>query len=94
MRTLPHTSRELAIIIQNLVAFAVAAILEIFDWFTFGLWLRRGASPAIAALGILSLVIFCLVVVGQGQQPTTSDMLGAGIAVIGALVIVGLAART
>ena len=62
---------------------------------TFWLWLRRGASPAIAALGILSLVISCLVVVGRrSAAPTTSDMLGAGIAVIGALVIVGSAART
>ena len=41
---------------QNLVAFTVAAILEILGCFTFWLWLRRGASPAIAALGMLSLV--------------------------------------
>ena len=31
-------------------------ILEILGCFTFWLWLRRGASPVIAALGVLSLV--------------------------------------
>ena len=45
---------------QNLVAFAVAAILEILGCFTFWLWLRRGGSPAIAALGILSLIGFAV----------------------------------
>jgi small multidrug resistance family-3 protein len=107
---------------QNLVAFAVAAILEILGCFTFWLWLRRGASPAIAALGILSLVGFAVALTRvdaafagrayaayggiyiaaslvwlwlvEGQQPTGRDMLGAGIAIIGALVIIGLAART
>jgi small multidrug resistance family-3 protein len=108
--------------IQNLVAFTVAAILEILGCFTFWLWLRRGTSPAVAALGILSLVGFAVTLTRvdaafagrayaayggiyiaaslawlwlvEGQQPTGSDMLGAGIAIIGALVIVGLAART
>jgi small multidrug resistance family-3 protein len=108
--------------IQNLVAFTVAAILEILGCFTFWLWLRRGASPAIAALGIVSLVGFAVALTRvdaafagrayaayggiyiaaslvwlwlvEGQQPTGSDVLGAGIAIIGALVIVGLAART
>lgn len=46
--------------IQNLVAFTVAAILEILGCFTVWLWLRRGASGAIAALGILSLIGFAL----------------------------------
>lgn len=107
--------------IHNLVAFLVAAILEILGCFTFWLWLRRGASPAIAALGILSLIGFAVALTRvdaafagrayaayggvyiaasltwlwlvEGQQPTGSDMLGAGIAIIGALVIIGLAAR-
>ena len=46
--------------IQNLVAFTVAAILEILGCFTFWLWLRRGASPGIAVLGILSLIGFAV----------------------------------
>jgi len=107
---------------QNLAAFAVAAILEILGCFTFWLWLRRGFSPAIAALGILSLIGFAVALTRvdamfagrayaayggiyiaaslvwlwlvEGQQPTGSDLLGASLAIIGALVIVGLAART
>jgi drug/metabolite transporter superfamily protein YnfA len=46
--------------IENLAAFAVAAVLEILGCFTFWLWLRRGYSPAIAALGILSLIGFAV----------------------------------
>jgi small multidrug resistance family-3 protein len=108
--------------IYNLVAFSVAAILEILGCFTFWLWLRRGASPMIAALGIVSLVGFAVALTRvdaafagrayaayggiyiavslvwlwlvEGQQPTGSDVLGASIAIIGALIIVGLAART
>jgi small multidrug resistance family-3 protein len=108
--------------IQNLTAFAVAAILEIVGCFTFWLWLRRGSSPAIAALGVLSLIGFAITLTRvdaafagrayaayggiyiaaslawlwlvEGQQPTASDMAGAGIAIVGALVIVGYAART
>jgi small multidrug resistance family-3 protein len=108
--------------IQNLVAFMVAAILEILGCFTFWLWLRRGASPAIVVLGIISLVGFAVALARvdaafagrayaayggiyiaaslvwlwlvEGQQPTGSDVLGACIAITGAIVIVGLAART
>jgi small multidrug resistance family-3 protein len=108
--------------IQNLLAFTVAAILEILGCFTFWLWLRRGAPPAFAALGIVSLIGFAVALTRvdaafagrayaayggiyiaaslvwlwlvEGQQPTGSDMLGAGMAILGALVIVGLAART
>jgi small multidrug resistance family-3 protein len=108
--------------IQNLLAFTVAAILEILGCFTFWLWLRRGASPAIAALGILSLVGFAIALTRvdavfagrayaayggiyiavslvwlwliEGQQPTRSDVLGATIAIVGALVIVGLASHS
>jgi len=108
--------------IQSLLAFAIAAILEILGCFTFWLWLRRGTSPAIAALGVLSLIGFALALTRvdaafagrayaayggiyiaaslvwpwlvEGQQPTGSDLVGAGIAIIGALVTVGLAART
>jgi small multidrug resistance family-3 protein len=90
--------------------------------FTFWLWLRRGASPAIAALGILSLIGFAVALTRvdaafagrayaayggiyiaaslvwlwlvEGQQPTGKRRLGCLQAIIGALVIVGLAART
>lgn len=108
--------------IQNLVAITVAAILEILACFTFWLWLRRGASPAIAALGIVSLIGFAFALTRvdsafagrayaaygsiyiaaslvwlwlvEGQQPTGTDILGASIAIIGALVIVGFGTRT
>jgi small multidrug resistance family-3 protein len=107
--------------IQNLVAFTVAAILEILGCFTFWLWLRRGASPAIAALGIVSLIGFAFALtrvdtafagrayaayggiyiaaslgwlwIVEGQQPSTTDVLGACVAIIGALIIVAFAAR-
>jgi small multidrug resistance family-3 protein len=42
----------------NLLAFVAAALLEIAGWFAFWMWLRQGRSPAIALLGILSLVAF------------------------------------
>jgi small multidrug resistance family-3 protein len=108
--------------IRNLVVFTAAALLEILGCFTFWLWLRRGASPTIAAVGIFSLIGFAVALTRvdavfagrayaayggiyiaaslvwlwfvEGQQPTGTDLLGAGIAIIGALVIVGLAART
>ena len=108
--------------IQNFAAFAVAAILEILGCFTFWLWLRRGGSPAIAMLGILSLIGFAVALTRvdaafagrayaayggiyiaaslvwlwlvEGQRPTGGDVLGASIAIVGALIIVGLSART
>lgn len=122
VRASPRPTRQFAMMIQNLLAFTAAAILEILGCFTFWLWLRRGASPAIAAFGIVSLIGFAVALTRvdaafagrayaayggiyiaaslvwlwliEGQQPTGSDLLGAGIAIIGALVIVGLAART
>ena len=118
----PPATYESADMIHNLVVFTVAAILEILGCFTFWLWLRRGASPAIAGLGILSLIGFAVALtrvdaafagrayaayggiyitaslvwlwIVEGQQPTGSDMLGAGIAIVGVLIIIGLAART
>jgi small multidrug resistance family-3 protein len=30
----------------------------------------------------------------EGQRPTATDLLGAGIAIVGALVIIGFAAKT
>jgi small multidrug resistance family-3 protein len=44
----------------NLSAFAAAAILEIAGCFAFWAWLRRGQSPAVAVLGVLSLCLFAV----------------------------------
>jgi small multidrug resistance family-3 protein len=45
-------------VINNIVAFIVAAVLEIAGCFAFWVWLRRGQSAAIAVLGIISLCGF------------------------------------
>lgn len=42
----------------NVVAFVLAAFMEIAGCFAYWLWLRRGASFAVAALGTASLVGF------------------------------------
>jgi small multidrug resistance family-3 protein len=44
-----------------LLLFVVAALLEISGCFAFWLWLRRGASPLVAAAGVLSLIGFAAV---------------------------------
>lgn len=103
----------------NLAAFAAAAVLEIAGCFAFWMWLRRGASPLVAILGIFSLIGFAVALTRvdavfagrayaayggiyiaasllwlwliEGQRPTGSDLVGAAMAVAGALVIVGLA---
>lgn len=103
--------------ITNLVAFATAAILEIAGCFAFWAWLRRGASPFVAALGVGSLIGFAIVLTRvdaafagrayaayggiyiaaslvwlwliEGQRPTLPDVIGAGIAISGALLIIG-----
>jgi small multidrug resistance family-3 protein len=45
----------------SIVAFGVAAFFEIAGCFTFWMWLRNGRSPGYAALGVLSLILFALV---------------------------------
>jgi hypothetical protein len=47
--------------VRNLGLFALAAVFEIAGCFAFWLWLRRGISPFVAALGIVSLVAFAVV---------------------------------
>ena len=47
--------------IANILAFTVAAILEIAGCFAFWVWLRRGASPMVTALGVASLIGFAIV---------------------------------
>jgi small multidrug resistance family-3 protein len=103
----------------NLLAFATAAFFEIAGCFAFWAWLRRGASPLVALLGVVSLVAFALVLtrvdsvfagrayaayggiyiaaslmwlwLAEGQQPNATDVIGAGLAIAGALVIIGFA---
>jgi len=42
----------------NLLAFVTAAFFEIAGCFAFWLWLRRGASPLVTLLGVVSLIAF------------------------------------
>ena len=44
----------------NLAVFAVVACLEIAGCFAFWMWLRRGATPFNAVLGIASLIGFAV----------------------------------
>jgi small multidrug resistance family-3 protein len=106
-------------IINNLVAFVIAATLEIAGCFAFWVWRRRGASPLVSLLGVVSLVGFALTLtrvdtafagrayaayggiyiaaslvwlwIAEDQRPTGGDLVGAGIAMIGALIIIGFA---
>jgi small multidrug resistance family-3 protein len=107
--------------ISNLFAFAAAALLEIAGCFAFWMWLRQDRSPAVALLGVLSLVAFAAMLTRvdaafagrayaayggiyiaaslgwlwmvEGQRPTAPDLLGALLAIAGAVVIVGAAAK-
>jgi small multidrug resistance family-3 protein len=44
--------------LRNLLAFAVAAFLEIAGCFAFWLWLKMGRPASVAAVGVLSLIGF------------------------------------
>ncbi len=44
--------------IGNVLAFIVAAVLEIAGCFAFWRWLREGRSPLVAVAGIVSLIGF------------------------------------
>jgi small multidrug resistance family-3 protein len=107
--------------VRDLILFALAAVFEIAGCFAFWLWLRRGVSPFVAVLGVVSLIAFAVILtrvdsafagrayaayggiyiatslvwlwLAEGQRPSTTDFVGAGIAIIGALVIVGFASR-
>ena len=104
---------------RNIGLFALAAVFEIAGCFAFWLSLRRGASPFLAVLGVVSLIAFAVVLtrvdsafagrayaayggiyikaslawlwLAEGQRPTATDLLGAGIAIVGALVVIGFA---
>ena len=103
--------------IANLLAFGLAAVLEIAGCFAFWLWLRRGGSPLWAVAGVVSLIGFALALTRietafagrayaayggiyiatsvawlwtvEGQHPTFWDVTGAGVAISGALIILG-----
>jgi small multidrug resistance family-3 protein len=105
----------------NLLVFATAAFFEIAGCFAFWSWLRRGASPLVAVLGVVSLVVFATALtrvdsvfagksyaayggiyivaslvwlwLAEGQRPSLTDLVGAGIAIVGALVIIGFAPK-
>jgi len=105
----------------NLVIFALAAFFEIAGCFAFWMWLRRGTTPLMAVLGVVSLIAFALALTRadsafagrayvayggiyiaaslvwlwliEGQAPTRSDLVGAALAISGALIIIGFAAR-
>ena len=105
----------------NLLVFVTAAFFEIAGCFAFWTWLRRGASPLVALLGVGSLVAFAVALtrvnsafagrayaayggiyivaslvwlwLAEGQRPNVTDLIGAGIAIAGALVIIGFAAK-
>ena len=107
--------------LRNLLAFAVAAVLEIAGCFAFWQWLRNGRSLLVALAGVGSLVGFAAMltrvnapfagrayaayggvyiaaslawlVLVEGQRPSATDVRGAGVAVAGAGVILGVANR-
>ena len=60
----PPGSREflsaLSIMIRSILMFVAAAVLEIAGCFAFWSWLRRGASPLVALIGIASLIGFAV----------------------------------
>jgi small multidrug resistance family-3 protein len=106
----------------NIAIFAFAAFFEIAGCFAFWTWLRQGATPLIALLGIVSLICFAITLTrvdsafagrayaayggiyiaaslvwlwaAEGQRPTVTDFIGAILALIGALVIIGFASRS
>lgn len=114
---MPHRADR--IVRVNILAFGAAAFFEIAGCFAFWAWLRRGASPLVALLGVASLIAFAVALTRvetafagrayaayggiyiaaslvwlwlvEGQRPTLTDLIGAGIAVVGALIVIGFA---
>ena len=106
---------------RNIGLFALAAVFEIAGCFAFWQSIRRGASPFVSLLGVVSLIAFAVILtrvdsafagrayaayggiyiaaslawlwLAEGQRPTATDLLGAGIAIVGALVIIGFASK-
>ena len=106
----------------NLAVFALAALFEIAGCFAFWIWVRRGATPFVVVLGVVSLIAFALALtcvdsafagrayaayggiyiaaslvwlwLVEGQSPTRTDLLGAALAIAGAVIIIGFAVRS
>jgi small multidrug resistance family-3 protein len=106
----------------NLTVFTIAAFFEIAGCFAFWMWVRRGATPLVVVLGVVSLIAFALALTRvdsafagrayaayggiyiaaslmwlwlvEGQSPTRTDLLGAALAIAGAVIIVGFAVRS
>ena len=105
----------------NIIAFVIAAFLEIAGCFAFWSWLRRDGSPFVAQIGVGSQIGFAVAQtrvdslfagranaayggiyiaaslawlwIVERQRPSTADLLGAAVAVVGALIIIGMAPR-
>ena len=105
----------------NIVIFALAAFFGIAGCFAFWMALRRGATPLMGVLGVVSLIAFAFALTRvdsafagrayaayggiyiaaslvwlwliEGQAPTRTDLVGAALAISGALIIIGFAAR-
>jgi small multidrug resistance family-3 protein len=107
--------------IANLLAFILAAGLEIAGCFVFWQWLRGGRSALLALVGTMSLIGFAVMLTRvdalfagrayaayggiyiaaslgwlyaiEGQRPSATDVIGAGLAILGAVIIIGFGAR-
>ena len=105
----------------NIAIFVLAAFFEIAGCFAFWMSIRRGSSPLVAVLGVVSLIGFAFALTRvdstfagrayaayggiyiaaslvwlwliEGQAPTRTDLLGAALAISGALIIIGFAGR-
>ena len=105
----------------NIAIFVLAAFFEIAGCFAFWMSLRRGATPLVAVLGVVSLVAFAFALTRvdsafagrayaayggiyiaasllwlwlvEGQAPTRTDVVGAALAISGALIIISFAVR-
>ena len=105
----------------NIAIFVLAAFFEIAGCFAFWMSLRRGATPLVTVLGVVSLIAFAFALTRvdsafagrayaayggiyiaaslvwlwlmEGQAPTRTDLVGAVLAISGALIIIGFAAR-
>jgi len=101
--------------LSSLLFYVMAAVAELAGCFAFWAWLRLGKSPWWSVPGVLSLVLFALLLTRvesemagrayaayggiyiatslawlwlvEGQTPGRLDLLGAGLCIVGAAVI-------
>ena len=66
----------------NLAVFVVAAFFGIAGCFAFWAWLRKGASPIVVVLGVVSLIAFALAL-----TPVESAFAGRAYAAYGGIYI-------